>query len=86
MRPGRRAAGEQVLKTLVPALADIGAGIDALGDLRERPAGTIRITTGKHAGIRLGERLEQDMVAIPIGPSLRSAVVASPAPSSTTGT
>lgn len=111
-------AGERLLQTLVPALADIGAGIDALTDLRERPAGTLRITTGKHAadtllwpavsrlmkaypdidveisvdstyvdivaqrfdaGIRMGERLEQDMVALPIGPALRTAVVASPA-------
>ncbi|MFL9863548.1 LysR family transcriptional regulator [Paraburkholderia fungorum] len=31
------------------------------------------------AGIRLGEKLEQDMVALPVGPSLRMAVVASPA-------
>lgn len=31
------------------------------------------------AGVRLGEKLEQDMVAFPVGPSLRMAVVASPA-------
>ncbi|HUA81795.1 MAG TPA: LysR family transcriptional regulator [Dyella sp.] len=31
------------------------------------------------AGIRLGEKLQQDMVALPIGPPLRMAVVASPA-------
>ncbi|MGG1949455.1 LysR family transcriptional regulator [Trinickia sp. NRRL B-1857] len=30
------------------------------------------------AGIRLGEKLEQDMVALPVGPMLRMAVVASP--------
>jgi len=30
------------------------------------------------AGIRLGEKLEQDMVALPVGPALRMAVVASP--------
>ncbi|MBR9904223.1 MAG: LysR family transcriptional regulator [Gammaproteobacteria bacterium] len=30
------------------------------------------------AGIRLGERLEKDMVAVPIGPRMRIAVVASP--------
>jgi DNA-binding transcriptional LysR family regulator len=30
------------------------------------------------AGIRLGEKLEQDMVALPVGPTLRMAVVASP--------
>ena len=111
-------AGEQLLNILIPALSDIGAEIEALTELRERPAGTLRITTGKHAattilwpavsrlltaypdidvevsvestyvdivahrfdaGIRMGERLEQDMVAIPIGPPLRTAVVASPA-------
>lgn len=31
------------------------------------------------AGIRLGEKLEQDMVALPVGAALRMAVVASPA-------
>jgi len=31
------------------------------------------------AGIRLGEQVEKDMIAIPIGPELRMAVVASPA-------
>jgi len=111
-------AGEQLLKTLIPALADIHAQIDALTDLNERPAGTVRITSGKHAattilwpavarlmkthpgikveidvdstyldivakqfdaGIRLGESVEQDMVAVPIGPPLRTAVVAAPA-------
>lgn len=110
-------AGEQLLKTLIPALADIHAEIEALTELRERPAGTVRITTGKHAantvlwpavsrlmkrypdinvevsvestyldivaeqfdaGIRLGESIGQDMVAIPIGPPLRTAVVAAP--------
>ncbi|MFM0066543.1 LysR family transcriptional regulator [Paraburkholderia aspalathi] len=30
------------------------------------------------AGIRLGEKLEQDMVALPVGPALRMAAVASP--------
>ncbi len=30
------------------------------------------------AGIRIGEKLEQDMIAIPVGPALRMAVVASP--------
>jgi len=30
------------------------------------------------AGVRMGERLEKDMVALPIGPPLRIAVVASP--------
>jgi DNA-binding transcriptional LysR family regulator len=111
-------AGEQLLATLDPAMADIAASLDALKSQRDEPGGTIRVTTGKHAadtvlwpalaellprhpdihvevsvdnnyvdivaerfdaGIRLGEQLERDMVAIPIGPALRMAVVASPA-------
>lgn len=110
-------AGEQLLATLNPAMADIAASLDALRSQRDKPGGTIRITTGKHAadtvlwpalaellprhpdihmvvcvdnsyvdivagrfdaGIRLGERLELDMVAVPIGPELRMAVVGSP--------
>jgi DNA-binding transcriptional LysR family regulator len=111
-------AGERLLETLRPALDQIDSGIEALTELRERPAGTIRITTSEHAartllwpvvdrltadhpdirveldvesgltdivaerfdaGVRLGERLEQDMVAVRIGPRLRMATVASPA-------
>ena len=36
------------------------------------------VSGGFDAGIRLGEKLEQDMVAVPVGPALRMAVVASP--------
>lgn len=111
-------AGEQLLATLAPAMADIAASLDALKSQRDAPGGTLRVTTGKHAadtvlwpaladllprhpdihmevsvdnsyvdivaarfdaGIRLGEQLERDMVAIPIGPALRMAVVGSPA-------
>ena len=111
-------AGERLIDTLGPALRDIDDRIAALTDLRERPAGTIRITTPEHAartllwpavdrltadhpdihvelnvqaaftdivaerfdaGVRLGERLEQDMIALRIGPSLRMATVAAPA-------
>ena len=110
-------AGERLLETLRPALDDIDAKLSQLTDMRERPAGTIRITTSKHAartilwpainrltvenpdievelsvdagltdivaerfdaGVRLGERLEKDMIAVPIGPKLRMAAVASP--------
>jgi DNA-binding transcriptional LysR family regulator len=42
-------AGERLLDTLVPALDSIGAKLTSLGELREKPAGTIRITTGEHA-------------------------------------
>lgn len=110
-------AGERLLRTLAPALDDIEAELAALGDLREKPAGTIRITTGEHAarailwpaverllpgypdikveidvdqrltdivaerydaGIRLGEQVAKDMIAVRIGPELRMAVVGSP--------
>lgn len=110
-------AGERLLETLRPALEDIDARLSSLTEMRERPAGTIRITTSKHAartilwpavdrltaanpdievelsvdagltdivaerfdaGVRLGERLEKDMIAVPIGPKLRMAAVASP--------
>lgn len=111
-------AGERLLETLRPALDDIDDRISALTELRERPAGNIRITTSAHAartilwpaidrlatsypdisvelsieagftdivaerfdaGVRLGQRLEQDMIAMPIGPRLRMATVGSPA-------
>ena len=42
-------AGERLLKTLAPALEDIGAELAALGGLRDNPSGTIRITTSEHA-------------------------------------
>lgn len=111
-------AGERLAETLRPALDDIDAKLAALTELRERPAGTIRITTSGHAaqsvlwpvvnrlaaehpdiqvelniesgltdivaerydaGVRLGERLEKDMIAVRIGPRLRMAAVGSPA-------
>lgn len=36
------------------------------------------VAKGFDAGVRPGERIDQDMVAVPIGPDRRSAVVASP--------
>jgi DNA-binding transcriptional LysR family regulator len=42
-------AGERLLATLRPALESIGAELSALTDLRDKPAGTIRITTSEHA-------------------------------------
>jgi DNA-binding transcriptional LysR family regulator len=42
-------AGERLLRTLRPALDEIGAGLEGLASLRDKPAGTIRITTGEHA-------------------------------------
>lgn len=37
------------------------------------------VAEGFHAGVRFGERLEADMVSLPIGAYMRSVVVASPA-------
>lgn len=42
-------AGERLLVTLRPALADIDAAMTELRGARETPAGTIRITAVKHA-------------------------------------
>lgn len=36
------------------------------------------VQRGFDAGVRFGQQLEQDMIAVPIGPSLRYAIVASP--------
>ena len=41
-------AGERLLRTLGPALEDIGAELASLSELREKPAGTIRVTAGEH--------------------------------------
>ena len=110
-------AGERLLRTLGPALDRIGAELAALSELREKPAGNIRITTGEHAaetilwpvlatllprypdikvelvvdygltdivaerydaGVRIGEQVARDMIAVPIGPELCMAVVAAP--------
>jgi DNA-binding transcriptional LysR family regulator len=111
-------AGERLLKTLRPAFEDINAELIALGEMRDKPAGTLRITTFKHAatsvlcpvlpgflaaypdirveitiddsltdiiesrydaGIRFGEKVGKDMVAIRVGNPVRTAVVGSPA-------
>jgi DNA-binding transcriptional LysR family regulator len=110
-------AGERLLASVGPRLAEIYGEIAALNDLRAKPSGNIRITTSEHAaqrylwpaveqvlrdnpeisaeiavearfvdivaerfdaGIRLGETLEKDMVAVRIGPDMRMAAVASP--------
>ncbi|NLR98427.1 LysR family transcriptional regulator [Rhizobium sp. P38BS-XIX] len=110
-------AGERLLGTLRPALDSIGAELASLSELREKPAGTIRITTSEHAattvlwpaierllpqypdinielsidsgfrdivaerfdaGVRLGEALAKDMIAVKIGPDVRMVIVGSP--------
>jgi DNA-binding transcriptional LysR family regulator len=110
-------AGERLLRTVGPHLDQINVELAALSELREKPAGTIRITTGEHAaekilwpalakllpdypdinveividygltdivaerydaGIRLGEQVAKDMIAVRIGPNMRMAVVGAP--------
>jgi DNA-binding transcriptional LysR family regulator len=110
-------AGERVVRTVGPRLEEIDAELAALTELREKPAGTIRITTGEHsaeailwpalakllprypdikvelsidygltdivaerydAGVRLGEQVAKDMIAVRIGPDFRMAVVGAP--------
>lgn len=111
-------AGERLARTVGPRLDEIEAEIAALSDLRDKPAGTIRITAGEHAadailwpalakflpdypdikveiivdysltdivaerydaGVRLGEQVARDMIAVRIAPDMRMAVVGSPA-------
>ncbi len=110
-------AGERLLISLRPAFDHIDSEIAALTALRDKPAGTIRITTFRHAaqtvlwpvlsellqnypditvevhvdegltdivaerfdaGIRMGEQVQKDMVAVRISPDVRMAVVGSP--------
>jgi DNA-binding transcriptional LysR family regulator len=110
-------AGERLLKTLGPALNDIAIELSSVREMRDKPAGTIRITASEHAattllwpalerflprypdihveldlnsgltdivaerfdaGVRLGESVAKDMVAVRIGPDLRMVVVGSP--------
>src|SRR5205823_204544 len=42
-------AGERLLHTVGPRFEEIEAELEALTELREKPAGTIRITAGDHA-------------------------------------
>lgn len=111
-------AGERLLRTLGHLFDEVEDELDALSALREKPAGTIRISAADHAahtflwpklekflpdypdinveininygltdivaerydaGVRLGEQVEKDMIAVRISPDLRWAVVGSPA-------
>jgi DNA-binding transcriptional LysR family regulator len=111
-------AGERLLRNIGPRLEEIESELSALSELRDKPAGTLRITTGEHAaetilwpalaqllprypdikveliidygltdivaerydaGVRLGEQVAKDMIAVRIGPDLRMAVVGSSA-------
>lgn len=111
------AAGERLLQTITPRIAEIEDEIAALTALREKPSGSIRLTLSDHAlesvvwpklkpvlgaypdisvelildntfrniveegydaGVRLGESIEKDMIAVRIGPDWRLVAVASP--------
>ncbi len=110
-------AGERVLRSVGPRFEEIDAELAALSELREKPAGAIRITASEHAadailwpklarflpqypdikveividnrladivserfdaGVRNGEQVAKDMIAVRIGPDMRVAVVAAP--------
>lgn len=110
-------AGEKLLASLAPRLADIESELEVITRLNGIPAGNIRLSAGEHAakyilwpklksflkqypeinveliidnaftdivggrfdaGVRLGESLQQDMIALKIGPDLRMIVVGSP--------
>jgi len=47
------AAGDQLLKTLETSFSDIEESLTNLGELRDKPAGTIRITTAEHAALTI---------------------------------
>lgn len=111
-------AGERLLNSVAPRFEGIEQELAAMSVLRDKPAGTIRITAGEHpaatvlqeglsrfladypdinveivvdygltdivaqgfdAGVRLGEQVAKDMVAVRISPDIRMAVVGSPA-------
>ena len=111
-------AGERLLKAIGNRFDEIEAELDILTQMRDKPAGTVRITCGDHvlrttllprltellheypdinvefdvnygfrdivadrfdAGVRLGDTIDKDMIAVPIGPSLQMAAVAVPA-------
>jgi DNA-binding transcriptional LysR family regulator len=110
-------AGERLYQTIGPRFEEIEAELAALSELRDKPAGTIRITTAEHAanavlwpklakllpdypdikveiiidyglvdivaarydaGVRLGDQVARDMIAVRIAPDLQMAMVASP--------
>lgn len=111
-------AGERLLSSIGSRFDEIDAELEAVTALRDKPAGTVRITVGEHAvesilwpklarflpdypdikveldvsyglkdivaerfdaGVRMGEQVEKDMVAVRIGPAMRMAAVGAPA-------
>jgi DNA-binding transcriptional LysR family regulator len=73
-------AGARLLDRLGPALREVEAALDVVNGFRDRPAGTLRLNVPVAAARLILPRLEQDMIAIPIGPrDQRFATAASPA-------
>lgn len=111
-------AGERLLQTLVPRFEEIETELAALSELRDKPAGTVRISTSAQAadsillpklakllpdypdlkveintdnrlidiveqrfdaGVRLGDQVAKDMIAVRISPDVPTALVGSPA-------
>ena len=110
-------AGERLLRPWARGFEEVEAELAAIRELREKPAGTIRITATEHAaetillpklakllpeypdikveiiidygltdivaqrydaGVRSGEQVAKDMIAVRIGPDMRMAVVGAP--------
>lgn len=46
-------AGERLLATLAPAMADVGAALDHLEELRDKPSGSLRLTVHRSAARRI---------------------------------
>ncbi|MCU0071265.1 LysR family transcriptional regulator [Pseudomonas koreensis] len=76
----RITAGRQACELVLLPIA--GAFLQAYPDIRlevvESDALLDIVAAGFDAGVRFGNRLEADMVSLPIGPNLRSVVVGSP--------
>jgi DNA-binding transcriptional LysR family regulator len=72
-----RFAARHVLAPLLPALLEEHPGISV--ELEVDDALVDVVATGFDAGVRLGERLQNDMVAVPLGGRISMAVVAAPA-------
>ncbi|XXF80167.1 LysR family transcriptional regulator [Myxococcaceae bacterium GXIMD 01537] len=73
------AARQSAQLALLPLLTRfLKAYPDVRVDLQVDDAMTDIVSEGFDAGVRFGERVAADMIAVPIGPRQRSAVVASP--------
>src|SRR6478736_3485260 len=66
-------AGERLLRTIAPRFEEIEAEVAALADLRERPAGTIRITAGEHPAISVLQPALKKL--LPAYPDIRMEIV-----------